>query len=676
MKSQKFQWLRNLWQNDLATLLVRMVLVYVLLMVLRVIFYLYNIHDMGALTWGEIPMLLRGALLFDSANVAYVFGLFVVLSLLPFRFRQRRWYQWMLFGIYSLGVAAVVFFNTSDSVYFHYAKKRATIDEFSYADNGNTLAVMGKSALENWYLVLIGVLIIVCVLRIYSKVQYYPFSRWIRGSWRYYTVNTVIFVVAVFALVTMMRGGVGRAIRPINLSNAAQYTLSPQKATALLSNPFCILRTMGKSMRYTKYFEQSVVDSLYSPYRVPSTFVTDSSVVDAGGGVQKNVVIFILESFSSEHSAYLNPGLYGAGESYMPFLDSLMQQGCVMRNAYANGAKSIDALPSILASIPSYKVPFVNMPQSLSDIRGLGDLLGERGYKTWFFNGSERSSMGFVAFAQLAGFTEIRTREDYERTRGAVDYDGFWGIWDEPFLGYMGRELSSSLQPFVAATFTLSSHHPFVVPDEFARTHSVGQTAVHRPVAYTDRAFARFFDYARTQPWYDNTIFVFVADHVSSETFSPVTRTTTGGSHIVYFLFEPSSSSLPRDYYGVTSQVDVMPTVLGLLGYSEPYFAFGRDVFGAVGSSAPSGASGAAGDRGNYAVNYRGGVFQLITDSTSYLFDEQKFISAYDHRRDPLQKIDILGRDAAADRRADTIIKAAVQGYYSRVEASDFGGRR
>ena len=132
---------------------------------------------------------------------------------------------------------------------------------------------------------------------------------------------------------------------------------------------------------------------------------------------------------------------------------------------YANGTRSIQAMPSVLGSIPSFKTPFVLMPQSFGESRQLPAILRDKGYATVFFCGSERGSMGFGAYARSAGVERLVSREDYEARHGREDFDGYWGIWDEPFLQFMGEELSETPEPFFATLFTLSSHHPFVVPD-------------------------------------------------------------------------------------------------------------------------------------------------------------------------------------------------------------------
>lgn len=606
--------------NIIATIL-RLAIAVALVWILRIVFYAYNYELIGAITWDEIPALLRGSMIFDAANLAYTFGIFVVLSLIPLKITAKKGYQKFLYTYFIVGLSALAFFNLSDTVYFHYARKRATIDEFSYSENGNTTEVMLRAALENWYLVIFGIGLVVVGAWLYRRIKFKPSKK------PQYIINTLILALAVFGLITAMRGGIGRQIRPITLSNAAQFAASPMKANIVLSNPFCIVRTMGnKKIRYTKYFEQTKLDSLYTPIHQGS----DSTKMN-----KKNIVIFIMESFSYEHSAYLNPKLYPDGVSYTPFLDSLMQHGYIFDNAYANGHKSIDALPSILTSIPSFKTPFAVTPQALSPMNGLGTILGEQGYDSWFFNGSQERSMGFVAFAKGAGFRNFRTMENYEATNGTKDFDGYWGIWDEPFLSYMAKELTHATEPFVATTFTLSSHHPFVVPDKYKDVLPQGKTKVQQPVAYTDLAMRHFFNIARQQDWYKNTIFVIVADHVSSETYSDEARSDRGNAHIMEFFYTPDGSMRGRDST-VTQQIDIMPTLLGELGYPKPYFAFGRDVLRE--GSKP------------FAVNYTGTAFQWIEDGRSYIFDE------------------VTTGDTDVDER----VKAFVQSYYQQMEKAEF----
>lgn len=654
--------LRPWLHNSITVLAWRLLIVYALLFLLRVIFYLLNTDTLGPMTRAEVPALVRGSLLFDTAGVCYCYCLFTVLSLLPLRARGRQWYRRLLFWTWLVPGIVIVLTNLADTVYFHYAKKRVTVDELHFADNDNTGHILWKAAGENWYLVLIAIVLVWGMVRLYRLVKPAPVR--IRSGWTFVLTGSLMTLVSAVLLVGGMRGGLSHAIRPIAMSNAAQYALSPAKASVVLSNPFCILRTISnKKISYVRYFpDERELAARFSPCRYPAA---DSLRHDRFGTQRgKNILIFVLESFSYEHSAYLNPELYKGEASYTPFLDSLMREGYLFRRGYANGRKSIDALPSVLSSIPSFKTPFVVTPQSLGETRGLGRLLGEEGYSTWFFNGSENKSMGFVAYAKLSGVENARTREDYEAKIGRRDYDGYWGIWDGPFMQYMARELDTVPKPFFATIFTLSSHHPFVVPKGYENMLPEGRTKVQRPVAYTDRSLRDFFDYARRQPWYENTLFVFTADHVSSEVYGDESKAPTGNSHIIFFLYTPDGS-LRGDDPHVAQQIDLMPTLLGLTGYDKPYFAYGQDIFEIRADSAR------VSERA-FAINYLNESFQWITDSTAMFFDEYEVTHLFDLKRDPLERHNLIEQGAEPDTAQVERMKALLQTYYERLEKSDF----
>ncbi len=632
--------MKRLLHTPLALLVWRIVLLYAVLMLCRTAFYLYNAAVLGPLTWAEVWPLLAGALKFDTASVVYADGVFILLSLLPLRLRERRWYRAVLFWYYvAVNAVLVVATNLADTVYFRYTQKRFTADEIFFADNDNSLQLVGKFMAENWYLVLLWVALTALLAWGYRR-RVREESIFSRG-WAYYIGNTVIFAAAAGLSVAGMRGGMTRMTRPITLSNATLYTADSGKANLILSNPFCILRTIGSagSVKYKKHFAPEELARRFTPVHQPG----DSAAVNLAG---RNVVVFIMESMSAEHSAYLCPEVYADREvkGFTPFLDSLMQNGLVFKRMYANGTRSIQAMPSVLGSIPSFRTPFVLMPQSLGESRQLPAMLADKGYATLFFCGSEHGSMGFGAYARSAGVERLVSREDYEARHGTGDFDGYWGIWDEPFLQFMGEELAATPEPFFATLFTLSSHHPFVVPEQYAATLPDGYTRIHKGVAYDDQAFRRFFHRFGGEEWFRRTIFVFVADHVSSEKFAEKTRSYPGNMHIVGFIHTPDGA-LQGEVREVTQQLDIMPTVLGLTGNTEPYFAFGRDVLNEP-------------QRPRWSVSYDG-KFRALTGEGTVVLDD----SGYEVQ------------ECQATPAADSLMqsfRALIQQYYSHIERKSY----
>lgn len=632
--------MKRLLHTPLALLVWRIVLLYAVLMLCRTAFYLYNTAVLGPLTWAEAWPLLAGALKFDTASVVYADGVFILLSLLPLPLRERRWYRAVLFWYYvAVNAVLVVATNLADTVYFRYTQKRFTADEIFFADNDNSLQLIGKFMAENWYLVLLWIALTALLAWGYRR-RVREESIFSRG-WAYYIGNTVIFAAAAGLSVAGMRGGMTRMTRPITLSNATLYTADSGKANLILSNPFCILRTIGSagSVKYKKHFAPEELARRFTPVHQPA----DNAAVKLAG---RNVVVFIMESMSAEHSAYLCPEVYADREvkGFTPFLDSLMQNGLVFKRMYANGTRSIQAMPSVLGSLPSFRTPFVLMPQSLGESRQLPAMLADKGYATLFFCGSEHGSMGFGAYARSAGVERLVSREDYEARHGTGDFDGYWGIWDEPFLQFMGEELAATPEPFFATLFTLSSHHPFVVPEQYAATLPDGYTRIHKGVAYDDQAFRRFFHRFGGEEWFRRTIFVFVADHVSSEKFAEKTRSYPGNMHIVGFIHTPDGA-LQGEVREVTQQLDIMPTVLGLTGNTEPYFAFGRDVLNEP-------------QRPRWSVSYDG-KFRALTDDGAVVLDDSG------------TEVQECPATPAADSLTQSF-RALIQQYYSHIERKSY----
>ncbi len=641
--------LRTVWNSNFVVMLRRMAIIYVVYFVLHAAFYIYNRPVLGAIAWSELWTLVEGMLTFDTVSILYANSLLVVLSLVPFRFRERCWWQAVLFWYFIVVNAVCVVVNLADAVFFSYTQKRFTAEEIFYTGNDNTALMLGKFMAENWYLLLVAAALVWGMAWAWRKTGT-PRTP-IKNGFVYFLSGVVMLALAAVLAIGGIRGGFSRDVRPIAPGHATLYTSSPARAYMILSNPFCILRTIGSDkIIYRKYFTSEELEAIYTPVHRPAE--RDTLVLG-----RRNVVIFILESFSAELSSYLNPDLHPDGRGFTPFLDSLMREGFACPEAYANGRRSIFTMPTVLSSIPSMKVPFMLMPQSLSETRSMPRMLADEGYSTSFFCGSGRGSMGFGAYAHAAGVENIYSREDYEAKHGTGGFDNYWGIWDDKFFGYMGEVLTQTPQPFFSSVYSLSSHHPFVVPEQYAASLPEGRTRIDRPAAYTDLALRMFYERFSDEEWFRNTIFVFVADHVSSEKYAPRTNTSRGNKQIILFFHTPDGALKGREE-SVVQQLDIMPTLLGLLGNTRPYFAFGRDIIGEKG-------------RLPAAFNYDEQVFQIITDSLTLSFDENVVAAAYS-RGDTLERNNIAHMATTAMNEAERLLKAFIQQYYTRVEQKDF----
>ena len=371
--------------------------------------------------------------------------------------------------------------------------------------------------------------------------------------------------------------------------------------------------------------------------------------------VKKNVVVIIVESFGREYIGALNEPLdNGQYKGYTPCVDSLIAKSVTFRYSFCNGRKSIDGMPSILSSIPMFVEPFILTPSSMNKVTGLAGILEEEGYQTAFFHGAQRGSMGFMAFARSTGFQEYYGREDYEQDRrfgGSADFDGLWAIWDEPFLQYYATKMSEMKEPFMTAVFTASSHHPYHVPDKYKETYPEEGIAIHKCIRYTDMSIGRFFEEASRQPWFKNTIFVLTSDHTNQSDHAYY-QTDLGGFCSPIIIYEPGSERQPEIQEKIAQQIDILPTVLGMMHYSKPYFGFGIDLLNTA-------------EEDTWAVNYLSGIYQYVKNGVVLQFDGTQTRAVY-ALKDSLMQQNLVG-NVPEQQQMEKELKAIIQQYMERM---------
>lgn len=654
--------------SNVLSVLINLVLVYVLYMITRVAFVLENWNTLSV-GWDQLSMgeLIAGSLRFDSSAILYTNWLWIILMLLPLHIKERPWWhtmcKWIFVVVNSLGLCI----NLVDTVYSQFTGRRTTATFFAeFSNEGNLGGIFFTELIGHWYLLLLGLALIAALWFLYTKPDLSETSRLkIQNSkLKYYLAISLGLLVAIPFSIFAMRGGFTRDTRPITISNANQYVHSPQQASIVLNTPFSIIRTIGKRpFKDPQYMPEEQLASLYSPLHIPSEADTIPMVKG-----QKNVMVIILESFSREYFGYYNlhddgTSAYTDGDapfvSYTPFLDSLLAHSLTFEHTFANGRKSIDAMPSSLSSVPFFIEPFILTPSSLNDLSGLADCLGQKGYHTAFFHGAPNSSMGFQAFARSSGFKQYLGMSEYcddPRTGGRADFDGHWAIWDEDFLQFTATAITERLEePFMVGFFSATSHHPFNIPERYESTYNGGPLPIHRTIQYCDNALRHFFATASQQPWFKNTLFVFTADHTSQQQY-PESQTSVGVFSIPIAIYDPSGELPTGMRPGVMQQIDIMPSILRILGYEKPFPAFGKNVFDP--------------DETPWAVNFSNDIYQYIEGDYTLLFDGDQPTGLYNYAFDPLQKQNLLRAEPQRANRMLSRLKAIVQTYMIRMSTN------
>lgn len=625
------------YYSPLLAVLWNLLLVYFVYQVARLEYWLENTDYLNYTfdVW-------QGGLLFDTSAILYTNALYVVLMLFPWHAKETTAFRRICKWLFVIVNGATFAINLMDSVYFQYTMRRTTttvFDEFSR--EGNLGSIIGKEFLSHWYLVLLFALVMAVLWKLYAM----PYLNTKRLNWWRYSIACLLSLLLFTPFcIAGMRGGFTTAVRPITISNANQYTKHPADAALVLNTPFSLIRTIGTNVFVVpNYFDsQEKMESIYSPIHIPADTLQMS---------KKNVVILIVESFGREYIGALNRSLEnGKYKGYTPCVDSLIAHSTTFRYSYCNGRKSIDGMPSILSSIPMFVEPFILTPSSMNDFTGLAGILEQEGYQTAFFHGAQNGSMGFQAFAQKTGFQHYYGRTEYEDARGTDDFDGTWAIWDEPFLQYYAEEMSHMQQPFMTAVFTASSHHPFVIPEKYQQQFPEEGLEIHKCIRYTDMAIGRFFETASRQPWFENTIFVLTSDHTNMSDHA-VYQTDLGGFCSPIIIYDPSCpTGVIQDK--VAQQIDILPTILGMLGYTKSYFGFGIDVL-----NTPT--------EKTWAVNYLNGIYQYVKYGYVLQFDGTNTKAVYS-LDDRLMKNNLKGK-VEIQPQMELELKAIIQQYMERM---------
>lgn len=631
--------LRAIMQNLLSA--------YLILLLCQFIFILANRETYAtALENNAWWMLLKGNIVFATPAVCYLNALYILLTLFPLHYKEGKVMQCLTKWAFVLPNSAGVIANLCDCIYVRYTGRRTTWDIFNeFSNDGNIGKVIGIEVMGNLWLLAVGILLILAIYNLYT-----PAAKELKKNTlaKYYIEHTALLLIIVPLMVIGIRGGVGKSVRPITLSNANAYVTAPGEATLVLNTPFSIIRTAGrKPFAIKRYFTESEANAIYTPVKHYSSATAN----------RKNIVVLIVESFGKEYIGAYNPRPEG---SLTPFLDSLIKRSRSYLHSYGNGRKSIDGMPSVLSSIPMFVTPFISSSASLNDISSIAGELGKTGYRSAFFHGAPNGSMGFMAYAKAGGFEQYYGKEEYEASplyRGKDDFDGTWAIWDEPFLQYYAKCMDSMEEPFVTAMFTASSHHPFNIPAGYKETFTAGGDPFLKCVQYTDHALQQFFGYAEKQPWYGNTLFVITADH-TNHSIEERYRTPSGEMEVPVIFFSPQGETPFEpgiDSTMIAQQIDIMPTVLEYVGYDRPFIAFGKSLI-----STPA--------KESFAVNYANETYRYYKGEHILLYNGENNtpLSMFNLRNDIMMKNNIIGSSSVQHDMVREL-QAIIQQYMERM---------
>jgi phosphoglycerol transferase MdoB-like AlkP superfamily enzyme len=545
-------------------LILKMLLAAGTLAVAQVAFYLCNLRIFHIEGFGEMAGILWGNVVFGAATVAAFLGPYLLMMLLPLEVRWKRWYRTVAEVLYVVPVLLMIVPRGANSAYYQYTYRLLSDEIFSYLGiSGQMGSLAPHFAVDYWYAWVTPLCIAVLFLILNSRLRFRQRSKYIN-----HLPNDLLACAIGLALgFLMLRGGIGHFIQP---TDAARYC--QPKNTALVNNDaYNILRTcFTPDLKQVEYMPAEEAERLFPAIHTPIPLPSDTNSV----ANHRNIVLIVLESFGQEFMGCYNT--QEGADTRTPFLDSLAKHS-LLYDGRSNGKKSIEGIMAINTSIPNLmSIPLTNSVYSKDEFTGLPAVLRKNGYHTAFFHGSYNGVMEFDRTCEKIGFDEYLGMNEYNADEMAkeTDYDGVWGIYDEPFLQYTAKRIGTYSEPFFAEVFTVTSHHPFPIPEEHKGEFKDGRHPILKCVEYTDYSLQRFFETAKEQPWYENTLFVICGDH-SGHGLTREYNDYDGWYRIPMIIFDPQQPE-GRSSSRILQQIDLYPTLVDWLGLQEQFTCFGH----------------------------------------------------------------------------------------------------
>lgn len=628
---------------EYKVLLYRLFLGYLFYFIARVLFFAFNTHLFAVDSFWALLKLCYYGMAFDTTALLYTNSLFILLSVLPLKVNTRPGFQKGMAILYFITNLLCYATNFVDIIYYRFSQVRstkATLDVL--ADENNKKLLFTHFSEAYWYVVALFIICALSWIWLYKLVKLKP--QRVTDNKVYFLSSVVSFFAILALVIGGIRGDFAHSTRPINMVDAYKHITIPNQGDIVLNTPFAIFRTLGTN----NYKLQHWVDDAYI-----SANIKPIKQYNNQPAAKPNVVIIILESMAREYWGSMNRDVNIPGfKSYTPFLDSLSNSSLIFTNAYATGRQSIHAMSSVLAGIPSFQNAFTSSPYAKQNIQSIVSVCNDMGYETSFFHGAANGSMGFQGFGSILGYKHYYGRTEYNNDR---DFDGIWGIWDEPFFQFMGHTLTRQKKPFMATLFTLSSHDPYQLPEKYKARFTGGPLAIDKCVQYTDNALREFFNYAKTQPWYSNTIFVITADHTSQTYYPEYSKQVNRFAVPILFYSANPAYNLKGTRTDIASQMDIYPTLADLTGYNKPFRSWGRSLVSKVPDEQPR------------LINSTGNIYQFMQGNYTYLFDGKNFTGIFAVEDKGLDKNLMPGGLNPEMQKGMQDCKALIQDYVDRI---------
>ena len=333
------------------------------------------------------------------------------------------------------------------------------------------------------------------------------------------------------------------------------------------------LAFIHSELDYFKFYKTIPTQEAYATLKEQITSITDEStsrhIIGKGQENHKNVVLITIESYSADFMK-----AYGNENNITPFLDELANQSLQFTNLYAVGNRTVRGLEAVTLCFPPTAGESVVKRKDNKNKFSTGNIFNQKGYQVKYLYGGDAFFDNMEDFFSGNGYAIVDKKS---LSPNEITFANVWGVCDEDMANKAIKVMNAEAQsgkPFFNHWMTVSNHRPFTYPNNKidipgdAKSRDGG-------VKYTDYALRQFFEMAKKQPWFQNTVFVIVADHCASS--AGKTELPLDKYRIPALVYSPGFIA-PQKYTQLMSQIDIMPTVMGLLNFNYHSKFYGQDV--------------------------------------------------------------------------------------------------
>jgi arylsulfatase A-like enzyme len=541
--------MRKNWGVDVRPVIRAIILVFgpglLMYTLARIWFFVVNFSTMSQVNYSKAFLY---GLRFDLSLLATINSL-LLLCAIGFSFYRK--FEKFLPYLFIAVQLPFLWIELADSAYFKFTGRRSTLSVLHFLDDAKDQAMHLASS---FVFVIIGLLV-------FSGV-FVGATIWISRKQFFAHVKYPFTVIlcSIFCFVVMARGGLQE--KPLTPAHAFGIE-GPTWAALTLNTGFNVLRSKPTKILSKSSMNVSDVRSILDQFRTPSSDIVKR---------HDNIVIIVVESLGLESMQQTI--------DVTPFLNSLKEKSLFFDNGFANGRRSIEAVPSILGALPALMAePFINTEYRANRISGLPKILTSLGYETWFFHGGRNGTMFFDVMSAMFGVGNYFGKTEY----GWFDDDGAWGIYDGPFLRRAVEKLSEVDQPFLSTIFTLSSHNPYKIPDDFKDSAVRFTSPFYKSLHYADHSLKQFFESAAKQKWFSNTLFIITGDH-TADSKDVRFQKDLGLYRVPVLVYSPSGAVKSAVSHSIVQHADFSPSILDYLGVfdrDQSPTLIGRSLFNA-----------------------------------------------------------------------------------------------